>query len=179
LGLEIGELDRLVFSGEVGRRAAIGLAEVEDVWQRVCADLDLSPLDCEQIEEDFWSGDRVDHELIAYIKALRRSYTTGLLSNAWKDLRHFVEHVWEIADTFDAIVISAEVGVAKPDAEIYRVMLEELGVEAEQAVFIDDFPENLAGARQVGMRAIHFTDPGTARVRLEKMLADSGAVDPP
>lgn len=172
LGLGVGELDKLVFAGEVGRRAAIGQAEVDDVWEALCGDLNLSRRDCEQIEADFWSGDRVDDELIAYINDLRRSYTTGLLSNAWKDLRHFVEHVWEIAHAFDAIVISAEVGVTKPDPQIYRMMLDALEVDAHQAIFVDDFPRNVAGAREVGMRAVHFTDPASARERLEQMLAD-------
>jgi HAD superfamily hydrolase (TIGR01509 family) len=56
----------------------------------------------------------------------------------------------------DDILISAEVGLAKPDPRIYRLAAERLGVRPDEAVFVDDFAANVEGARAVGMRAIHF-----------------------
>ena len=50
----------------------------------------------------------------------------------------------------------------KPDARIYQIALEKLGVAASKSVFLDDFPENVEGARAVGMQAIHFTQPEQA-----------------
>jgi FMN phosphatase YigB (HAD superfamily) len=54
---------------------------------------------------------------------------TTLLSNAWDNLRGVLEQDWRILDAFDQVIISAEVGLAKPDAPIYQLAVERLGVE--------------------------------------------------
>jgi len=66
---------------------------------------------------------------------------------------------WKIADAFDVLVISAEVGIAKPDALIFSLALERLGVSAEEAVFVDDFVENIEAARAYGLHTVHFACP--------------------
>lgn len=170
LGLKVGELDRLVFRGEQGKLAAVGKATVDSIWESLCKELRLSEGDCGQLVEDFWSADRVDEQLVDTIRRLKGDFATGLLSNAWIDLRHYVEEVWEIADAFDTMVISAEVGVAKPNPQIYRLVLDRLGVEPERAVFIDDFPENLPPARELGLRTIQFTDREQALRQLNALL---------
>jgi putative hydrolase of the HAD superfamily len=58
---------------------------------------------------------------------------------------------------FDVIVISAEEGVRKPDARIFERTLARLGVAPDEAVFVDDFPVNVAGARAAGLHALQFT----------------------
>jgi len=96
-----------------------------------------------------------------------------LLSNAFSDLRRVVTETWMFADAFDEMVISAEVGVVKPDPRIYHLALERLEASPEAAVFIDDFRRNVEGARAVGLNAIHFKDPGQARGELEGLLNGS------
>ncbi len=75
---------------------------------------------------------------------------------------------------FDAIVLSGEVGVMKPDPCIYQIALERLEVKAEQAAFIDDFQHNIDGAQAVGMHGIHFRNPEQLVADLEALLDDSG-----
>jgi epoxide hydrolase-like predicted phosphatase len=70
------------------------------------------------------------------------------------------------------MIVSAEVGVMKPDARIYRIALEKLGVAPAEAVLLDDFPKNVEGARAVGMAAIHFTRPEQALDELKRLLAN-------
>jgi epoxide hydrolase-like predicted phosphatase len=70
------------------------------------------------------------------------------------------------------LIISAEVGLAKPDPRIYQLALEKLGVQAGDSIFLDDFKENVEAARAVGMLAIHFVDPQTAIAELNALLAD-------
>jgi HAD superfamily hydrolase (TIGR01509 family) len=72
------------------------------------------------------------------------------------------------ADCFDVFVTSAEVGVMKPAARIYHVVLERMGVAPSQAVFVDDFIENVEAARRLGMHAVHFADPVAARRQIEE-----------
>ncbi|MBT2210745.1 HAD family phosphatase [Actinomadura sp. NEAU-AAG7] len=77
----------------------------------------------------------------------------ALLSNSWgndypRDL---------FADLFDAVVISSEVGMRKPDEQIFRHALELLGLDPTECVFIDDIDHNIRAATTLGMLGIHHT----------------------
>ena len=170
LGMEPRQLDRLIFGGEMGRKAALGKASVEEVWESVRQELDLSLDEREQLARDFWQGDDLDEELVAFIRRLRARFQTGLISNAWLELRELLEGHWQIDDAFDDLVISAEVGLMKPDPAIYKLALERLNAEADQAVFVDDFTQNIAAAADVGMHAVHFTDPKQAVMNVNQLI---------
>ncbi|HEX9676416.1 MAG TPA: HAD family phosphatase [Anaerolineales bacterium] len=156
LNLAEGELDQLVFAGEMGRKAALGQAQAEDVWRWVGSRLKLSPEELERLESEFWQGDQLDGALVQFIRELRPEYHTALLSNAWPGMRQMIENEWGIADCFDDLFISAELGLAKPDPKIYRLALDRLDVPPPRAVFVDDFSENVKAAAALGLRAIQF-----------------------
>jgi putative hydrolase of the HAD superfamily len=156
LSLPEGELDKLVFAGEMGRKAALGQAQAEDVWRWVGSRLELGPEDLERLQDEFWQGDQLDGALVQFIRELRRECRTALLSNAWPGMRQMIESEWGIADCFDDLFISAELGLAKPDPKIYRLALDRLGIPPTRAVFVDDFIENVRAAAALGLRAIQF-----------------------
>lgn len=156
LGLAPRALERLVFWGDDGEKAALGQIGPDDVWTSVIERLKLESADRPALEADFWAGDRVDDVLIAYLRGLRPALKTALLSNAWTSLRAALETQWSIADAFDVIVISAEVGLVKPNPQIYHLALAELGVSPEEAIFLDDMQENIDAARFLGMRGVLF-----------------------
>jgi putative hydrolase of the HAD superfamily len=148
----------------------LGQASLEEVWTWLADHLGLSPEELAALKRDFWAGDRLDRELCDYIWGLRSRYRTGMLSNNWaRDGRAMAQELG-IANCFDIFVTSAEVGVMKPDPRIYYVALERLGVSPPQAIFVDDFIENVDAARQLGMQGIHFADPERARGQLEEWL---------
>lgn len=151
-----------MFRNEVARQAAIGRGGWEDVWAWVGAHSGLSDSDRAALARDFFSGDRLDQELVEFIRALRPRLRTGLLTNAFGSARHELTHRWKIADAFDAIIVSAEEGVIKPDPVIYRAALQRLAVAPEEALFIDDVEDNVLGARAVGMQALSFESPAQA-----------------
>jgi HAD superfamily hydrolase (TIGR01509 family) len=93
-----------------------------------------------------------------------------LLSNAWDDLRQMIEEVWQIDDAFDRLVISAEIGLVKPDQEIFHWLISQLGIEPAKAVFVDDFLHNVEGARAAGLIAIHFQSADQALGELQALL---------
>jgi putative hydrolase of the HAD superfamily len=172
LGLEPGELAFLVFDSEVGRKTQLGQASLEEVWSWVATHLGLDPQELATLQRDFWAGDQLDQALCDYIRALRPRYRTGMLSNTWaRDGRAMAQELG-IADCFDIFVTSAEVGVMKPNPRIYQVALERLGLSPPEAIFVDDFIENVEAARRLGMEALHFTDPVQARGQLEEWLSD-------
>lgn len=169
-GMTRAELETLVFSGISGKQAQNGEIDVGQHWENLRETLKLSPQEIETFQDTFWSGDRLDTALVEYIHSLRGSYRTALLSNAFSDLRTAIFEVWQIQDAFDEIIISAEVGMTKPDVRIYRLALERVGVKPQEAVFIDDFTWNIEGAREAGLHAIHFQNPIQARRDLEQLL---------
>ena len=67
--------------------------------------------------------------------------------------------LYPFLDWFDGLVISGREGLVKPDAAIYRLLLERYGLRAEECLFIDDVERNIQGARAVGMQAVLFTNP--------------------
>ena len=70
---------------------------------------------------------------------------------------------------FRGIVISGEVGAAKPDPAVYEALVERYGVVTSESVFIDDQPANVEAARELGFRAIRFTDAAALRRELEAL----------
>lgn len=156
LGVEYEDLVRAVFDSETSRQASLGVIREEQHWQAVAKRL-KRPKEAEVIRDEFFAGDALDHTLLDFLRSLRSKFKTGLISNAWSGLRQYiVDHKFE--DAFDHMIISAEVGVVKPDPRIYHMALEQLGVSPNEAVFVDDFIENVKGAQAVGMSAIHFKE---------------------
>jgi epoxide hydrolase-like predicted phosphatase len=162
-GMRRAALEELVYGEESGRQAQLGQIDVQQHWENVRAALGIPFEEVEAFRSHFWRGDQLDGELVDYIRSLKRNYRTGLLSNAFTNLRQVMRETWHIDDAFDAIVISAEEGLIKPDPRIYQVALDRLGVKPREAVFIDDMFQNVEGARRMDMYAIHFLSPEQAR----------------
>jgi putative hydrolase of the HAD superfamily len=94
----------------------------------------------------------VDTEMLDVVRTVRRQSRVALLSNATTRLRSDL-HKLDLLDELDVIFNTAEIGIAKPDPEVFHHVLGELGVDATQALFIDDLADNVAGARAVGITA--------------------------
>ncbi len=90
------------------------------------------------------------------VRELRATHKLGILSNADLSLRGRLEGEIGIHHLFDDIVCSAEVGMAKPEAGIYTLAAERLGLPPGECVFVDDLDANVEAAREVGMQAVLF-----------------------
>jgi putative hydrolase of the HAD superfamily len=105
------------------------------------------------------------------IEALRRARAegikTGLISNSWGRGRYDRD---SFAELFDGVVISGEVGLYKPQPEIFRLGAERIGLEPRECVFVDDLRENCEGAEQVGMTAVLHRGADASLERLEQLL---------
>ena len=173
LGLSREQIYYHIFDSPSARQATLGQISVDEHWESIRRGLGISVEDFPAVRQAFWAGDRLDTDLVESIRALRPRYKTALLSNAWGDMRSYLTGRWNVADAFDDVVISAEVGIAKPDPRIYRLALERLGVTAGEAVFVDDFLENIEAARALGLHTVHFRTPDQARDELDILLGDA------
>lgn len=172
LGLSRNELNVLVFGTPEDSRAQLGEISHDEHWENIRQRLSLSADEIPTMQREFFAGDQLDTDLIGYIRTLKLNYRSALLSNALSNMRIAINEDWHIADAFHLMVISAEVGLMKPDPAVYQLTLQRLGVKPSQAVFIDDFSENVAAAGQVGMHTILFQNTDQIRSDLQSLLAD-------
>ncbi len=137
-------------------------------WQKLLREAGL-PLD--QADElnrwdgRLWSG--VSLAMVDWQRALQqRGLRTAILSNMGDSvLEHILsQHDW--IQRFDVLVWSYQLGIAKPDAEIYRHTLERLGTQPEETLFIDDKRENVEAARALGIRSIEYSSVEQLRAEL-------------
>jgi epoxide hydrolase-like predicted phosphatase len=127
------------------------------------------PVAAEGLVRRMFAGARADTRMINAVRKARESgLKTGLLSNSWgnRDSYQF-EHFDAL---FDAVVISGEVGLRKPDPAIYALAARELGVAPGECVFVDDIAANVRGAVAAGMVGIHHADTGTTLEELEALF---------
>ena len=146
LGLPEMGIAQIVFSSQTSIRAQRGELPEEAVWDEVAATFGLGAEEMADLKHHFWNGDRLDQELIAFMRELRPRYKVAILSNAWNTARQAFTERYGLDRVTDLMVISAEEGVMKPDPRIYRITLERLGVRPPEAVFVDDMPENVRAA---------------------------------
>ncbi len=157
LNLEYDDLVRLVFESETSRLASLGRLTVEEHWAVVTKKLGRPAYETQTIRDEFFAGDILDRSLLDFIRSLKPQYHTGLISNAWSDLRQYLAKE-SCEDAFDTIIISAEVGLIKPEAQIYELALDQANVQAAEALMVDDVRINIDGCQRIGMRGILFKD---------------------
>jgi putative hydrolase of the HAD superfamily len=92
---------------------------------------------------------------------------TGLISNSWGTRRYDRAR---LAELFDGIVLSGEVGIRKPARPIYELGAEQIGLPTETCVFVDDLPGNLKPAAELGMATVHHVDSVETITELERLL---------
>lgn len=97
----------------------------------------------------------LDADVLRLIERLGGRYDVGLISNSTPRLEGELRDHHKIDGLFKVIVNSALVGIAKPDARIYHLAAERMGVEPSACVHIDDLARNVEGAREAGFQAIH------------------------
>jgi epoxide hydrolase-like predicted phosphatase len=147
-GLETGKLDEGEFEARFAKR--LGLSEATDLINSM------------------FRGMQPAQPMVEAVGAARAGgVRTGLVSNSWST-SHYDREL--LAKLFDVVVISAEVGMHKPQPEIYLLASERLGIEPSRCVFVDDLRENCTGAEAVGMTAILHRDPAATVAKLESLF---------
>lgn len=145
------------------------LAEA-DFEARFACRLGVSP---DRLIARLFAGLGPDEAMIAAVAAIRGAgIPTGLISNSWGI------GIYDRAPLhlFDATVISGDVGLFKPQPEIYLLGAEKISVAPSKCVFVDDLRENVAGAEAVGMTALLHRDSAATIARLGELFDLNPAV---
>lgn len=172
LGLTPGSVERVVHGTPAWVQAQTGIISPRAYWQDVGQQLNLTGSEVERLREDFYSGDTLDMALIGYIGELRAAgYTVALLSNDSLELEDKLLRLG-IVPLFDPVVISAQIGVMKPEPGAYQHTLAKLNRPPQQTIFIDDRKENVSAALALGIHAIHYVNGMNLPGRLAPLLAE-------
>lgn len=147
-GFEEGRIDETEFETELGE--LLGVASAEGLIDRL------------------FSGSTLEPSMVQAVRAVRAAgIATGLISNSWGTARYPRDL---LAELFDGVVISGEVGIRKPARRIYELGAEAIARDPARCVFVDDLPFNLPPAAELGMATVHHTAPDTTIAELEGLL---------
>jgi epoxide hydrolase-like predicted phosphatase len=171
-GLERDELSRLFRTDAECTQLILGLetgaVSQEEFEPRVAA---LLGVEAPGLIDRLFAGARPDeHMLDAVRRARAGGIRTGLVSNSWGTRRYPRDL---LAELFDGVVISGEVGLRKPAREIYALGAERIGLEPPDCVFVDDLGVNLAPAAELGMATVRHTGADETIAQLERLLGVS------
>jgi putative hydrolase of the HAD superfamily len=156
-GLPEGGVLKALYGGAGWRSVEIGASSVDDWFAEADAALaemasDGAALSGKEIWSRLWND--FDRDVIDLVHRLRATHKVGVLSNTTLMLEEHVLIPNGIHDIWDVIINSARVGVAKPDARIYEMAAETIGVAPAECVHIDDLEHNVRGAEAAGFQAI-------------------------
>lgn len=147
-----------------------GVVGIRDYWKRVAGELglDWSEARIQQLwVADYRSWLSIEPTTFDIIADLNAGGTRiAMLSNAGFDFASPLRFA-PIARFFERVFISAELGMLKPDPEIYQEVADELGIALEQMIFIDNKQENVDGANALGIRTHLFLGAGQLREFLD------------
>ena len=162
LNLPPGEMEARL--GGVWRDGSIGAIREIEVRRRTAEILGISVAEVDAMEADIWVEylGTLNVELADYFRSLRPQYQTAILSNSFVGAREREQEQYGFAQMCDFIIYSHEVGMRKPDRQIFELTCERLGLPAEQVIFLDNVPANVAAACQVGMHGILFKENAQA-----------------
>jgi putative hydrolase of the HAD superfamily len=152
--------------------------------RRLLVDLETGELEEEAFEPRFatmlgvdstglidrlFAGASADQEMLAAVAAAKKAgIRTGLISNSWGTRRYDRAL---LANLFDGIVISGEVGMRKPATGMYELGAERIGLAPSACVFVDDLAFNLSPAAELGMATVHHVTAGETISELKRLLA--------
>jgi len=171
-GLDRDELARVFRTDAECTQLIVGLETgtvEQDVFEpRVAA---LIGVQAPGLIDRLFASAQPDEEMLDAVRSARASgIRTGLVSNSWGTTRYPRDL---LAELFDAVVISGEVGLRKPHRDIYALGAERVGLDPADCVFVDDLGVNLAPAAELGMATVHHRAADETIAQLERLLGVS------
>jgi putative hydrolase of the HAD superfamily len=140
----------------------------DELWKRVLTDLNkVSLLDDVLIFTR--KPKKVNKNVIKLIRELKnKGYKVALLSNYSREGGRRMRQVLHLDKVFDLMLISGEIGLAKPHPEVFLYLIKKLNVSPSEIIFIDDSPKNIKTANSLGITTVLCEDPKTIRSLLKK-----------
>ena len=178
LGLEPQSLSEILWRSPEWRLAEVGAIGEQEYWRRIAPRLgfhtqaEWTQARIRDLQRALFGDVEVDPNMIALIRGLRSRYRTGLLSNTSANQPQRLIQRYKLEGLFDVVVLSAAVGLAKPNPAIYRLTLQRLGTAPETTIFVDDHEPTVAAAEEQGIQGVRFTGYEALVSALERLGVD-------
>ena len=157
LGLEPGTINSIMFNSKAWEDALIGGKTVEEFWQEVGPHLNLNtPNEIDAFRRRYHSDEAINHSVVDLMQRLHGRRKLAVLSNSPPGLSKWLAD-WNLLYLFDTVFCSANEGVVKPEPAAFKITLQRLAVEPEEAVFVDDTMEHVEASLKMGLQGILFT----------------------
>jgi epoxide hydrolase-like predicted phosphatase len=170
-GLAEGAIDQALWGTDLSIQATLGQIDSEAVWTWLATTLNLTAEQRQLIQHKYYVDEYLDPAMEQLLRQLRPQYKLALLTNAWSDARSVFTEKFPLSQLVDDMIISAEVGLAKPDPAIYTLALQRLGVKPEEALFIDNKTRNTVVAQRLGIASIVFQSSAQAIAEIQHAIA--------
>ncbi len=171
LGLPPGTLNPIMFASRAWQDTLIGHKTIEEFWDEIGPKLGLNtPEEIEEFRRRYRADEAVNEGVLNLLHRLHGHYKLAVLSNAPPGLGQWLGD-WGMLHLFDVLFCSGDEGVVKPEPAAFTITLERLGVEPNEAVFIDDTLEHVEAARTLGLHGILFTTAEALEAELDGLLA--------
>jgi putative hydrolase of the HAD superfamily len=172
LGLPRGHFRQLVTTDPAGRalyqRVERGQISQSAFESQLAALLRVEP---DGLIAGMLAGLRPDQRIIqAAARARAAGILVGVITNSWGTEPIDPYASYHLHERYDAVIVSGEVGIRKPDPAVYLLAAEKLGLPAGACVLVDDVAVNLPPAAKLGMATIHHTDSATTVRELERAI---------
>ncbi|MCB9823080.1 HAD family phosphatase [Candidatus Nomurabacteria bacterium] len=141
-----------------------GIMSYQEFLQRVS---DITGVDKAIVHKMITTSLHPNEEVFDFAKKLSKQYSLGIISNVGSPLEHYFPTGY--LDIFTEQTLSFKVGSVKPSKEIFEIHLNNTGIEANEAVFIDDREVNCDGAKSAGLNAICFKNVNQLVAELSKL----------
>jgi len=170
LGRENKEFAIWLWNTPQAHAAERGELSPTEFWRAIGSAVGLSAEESDAFTDDYWAGDRVNRAVVSLAQLAKgHGVPVGVLSNAYGDIHELLSN-HGLLDLFDDVVNSSFEGLTKPDPAIYHLACSRLGVLPRETLFIDDRQDNVAGAREAGLHALHYVGEDTI-VEAAELLA--------
>lgn len=168
LGIAAQDFIGALFAGN-DDHILIGRTAEADWWRIVAGRLGLSEDRATEIRQDLTARRSWNTDLVATLRRAHPRAATAIISNAWPETRTAITNAG-LDDLTDAIILSCEVGHAKPDPRIYTIALDRINADPRRTLFIDDTPSHVKAAESLGMTGHHHTATADTINRIETFL---------
>ncbi len=171
LDLPPGTIRHTLYSGDNWEAASTGKITHREHWEATPAPhwAEQLPPEFAHLQEDNFYGQPLDEKMVQIVIKMSQHHKIALCSNAFPSLLRHLQERPELFAAFDAIIISALVGMRKPDPAIYRLTAKQLQLAPENCLLIDDQARNTEVAAQIGMQTLRFDDREKTVKRLHQM----------
>ena len=170
IGLPENGLQQAMFRSPQFIEAIAGRVSETELWQDVAYSIGVDPQEWPMLAATFYSAIKLNTELVAFLRTLRPLYKTAILSNAPTTVRTLLTQEFHLDREVDTVIISSEEGVMKPQPEIFVIAASRLGIQPQEAIFVDDELRFIEAAQSLGMVGIQFKDTRQAIAAIQIYL---------